>query len=346
LINLFTDGGSQGDGTFYFEENLRSGVGNYLFGHVITTIDEEGHFWYNNKTLIIIYMVEKQTESKTISPDLIEKMQKGAGYEELLQMWAQLSEQLDFKSGSSQLYKVLDTVHQSLKQGACDSSVKEIFATPAYLEELQRLSIPKEFLLQCVMVGALVSQLDILKSGNYKTGKIEPQTLWLETNGWDWANTKLREIKQQADKEQASRAEESNIEETVQNVKKDTLIAELKANLENPKFKMTQQQNDLIRYDFRDKLIKWKAFCDKNMSEKEIKELRLGEQGDKKITQDIYVKFIEICKRIPRIKEKDIPFEIINPNSGWFYVLVKNNANSINGFLQKAVSNMFDWFQL
>lgn len=284
-------------------------------------------------------MTEIHVESKVVPTALGDRMQKGASHEQLLEIWSQLEEVLDLKT-ESPLQKALNRVHHSLKRGACDTYVKDIFENPGLLEELEALGIPKEFLLQCVMVGALVDQLNLM---SYQNQNIEPQTLWLETNGWSWANEELKKCLQDRKGKDTRKAEETLMKGKVQ---KEAVIAQLQANLNNPDFEMTREQKDLLKEDFRSKLIQWKAFCDQYMSEKEINELRLSSEGGQPITPNIYARFVEICKNLPRMRAEGFPFEIMNPDSGWFHVVAKNNVNSINSFLQAAVSNMNNWFVL
>jgi hypothetical protein len=287
-------------------------------------------------------MTERPSETGRLPIELRERMAKGASYEELLGLWNQLGEHVDLKA-ENPLSKELELVYRCLQKGACDSGVRNIFRQPTLLNELEALGIPREFLLQCVMVGALVDQLNLLKRGDFKTNRVEPQKLWLEVNGWDWANEELQKLGQAAQKREANEAEEKTMRERV---KKEAVVAELQANLKNNDFRMSPEQKKLLRDDFRTKLIRWKAFCDRHLGDKEIEDFRLSPRGSEPITPEVFAEFSAICKRNPKIKLENFPLEIINPDSGWFYVLVRNNVNSINKFLQGAVSNMNNWFEL
>ncbi|MBU0577759.1 hypothetical protein KJ742_00885 [Patescibacteria group bacterium] len=285
-----------------------------------------------------------------ISSDLRQSMKEAGTYDELSSCWQHLADEVDLKADTqygSFLYW-LELAHRCFTKAqhpACDSGVKGVFESEEYLSKLDKMGIPREFLLQSVRVGALMNQLYFIQGDN----RHNPVQNFVDADGYSWADGQL--IVLSRDKE-AARGEQAAAEaaaaRTREKVKKETTIADIQLHMREPDFSLTRDQADLLRSDFKGKLRYWKAFCDACMSSDTVRPFVFGEYADEEITPEIFAAFREAYEGDPHLADRydKLPLEIIDPESGWFYVLIKNKKTTMSRFLSAAVSNMNSWFEL
>ncbi len=260
----------------------------------------------------------------------------------------------------------------------CDSAVKRIFEEEGLLQKLEQLEIPPEFLLQCVRVGAIKSILsrvesspqepvvlnsdgtqarimsDRIKKGREADSAAEEKRLANlvyealyepSLDGYSWANQKLRGAKEAKAREEKLNLDSKKDQEQVAKLK---AVDRLKNGLGQKDFKPEKTDAALLREDFQTKLMLWKAFFESNESNRAIYPF-IEKHGKEEITPELFQQFQETFLQDPRLQEswsKRLPLEIINPNSGWFYVLVANKKTNLREFYGAACSNMNRWFEL
>ncbi len=310
-------------------------------------------------------MTEKNEAKKSveISAELRSKMLEAGRYEELLSSWKQLAQEADFESvpaglpteeGRDLRYWLNYAYGCFSKQNAaCDSAVKQIWQNQKFLAELDAMNIPREFLLQTVRVGALKDQMEII-SGEGKHRAVE---LYVDLNGYSWANGEL--IKLQTEKTEQKKIEKE-IAKQREAAKKEQAIAEIGREMNTQDFSMTTEQKKLLRHDFELNCKLWKALNESSAWANSLKRnTKLSqfflENGQRELTPEITREFQVLCE-----EDKDISrafgswegqgtrlkFQMLNPESGWFYVAKKNKVTTLKGFLRACTNNMDSWMEL
>ena len=279
----------------------------------------------------------------------------------------------------------LDVVYRCFQPNgryACDTPVKAIFDTEEKLQELEMLGIPQEFLLQTVRVGAIKSMLLGVESAPHEslklysdgtfaretTAKIEADKLEdpekerqrlielledslrnVNIDGFTWANEKLRELALQ--KQEATKAAKFAEEERVKR-EKESVIENIQARMHEPNFCLESPDSKLLKRDFQDKLIAWKGFFESSAGRK--MNTFFQEHRETEFTSEFFAEFVQACEAVPEVRKAyfggsahhPLPIEIINPDSGWFAVLIINKQKTFGQFLGSACSNMNSWFVL
>jgi len=304
----------------------------------------------------------KKQGTPEISPALKSKMLAAGSYEELLKCWKQLAEEFDLKPlpkwGTTEdkdrnLRYWLTFAHQCFSQPncACDTAIKQIWENK--LSELTGTGIPKEFLLQTVRVGALQDQLNGISSKERHKAMMNT----VDVNGYTWANQELLKLENEK-KEQVKVQKEFEAKQL--EVKKEQTIGEIGRDMKDPNFNLTDEQKKLLRRDFQGACALWKAFYgganwtrarEKNKNFDDF----LNASLDQKLSSEIALEFKRLCEEDEDISEdlkgyesfdNRLKFEMLNPESGWFYVAKMNNSTTLRQFLNNCASNMDSWMQL
>lgn len=330
-------------------------------------------------------MGARQETGVEVNGELREAMAKAATYEELLACWMNVKVYIDTLPDAMKqtgMAKNLDLVIRCFMKPpyACDSGVKFIFEDNS--AELEKSGVPKEFLLQTVRVGAIKSMLSDVEryphqfvsvqfdgtashfiSKEVKDGRVddpeeERQRLIELLNsalhtpnidGMGWANREFAILDEQ--KKQTTAAEKKeNAEQLLRD--KEAAIERIQARMHEPGFHLQLSDAKLLRRDFEDKLIAWKAFFESSSGSK--LNTFFQQNRNRQFTPDFFAEFVEACESVPEIKRdffdespyQHLPVEIINPESGWFAVLIINKQDTFGKFLSSAVSNMNSWLVL
>lgn len=306
-----------------------------------------------------------------------------ATYEQLLSAWEEINEGLDpaqiSQHGTLAFY--LKNIYSCFTRPPfeCDSGVKSIFENTKLREGLKGAGIAEEFLLHTVRMGAIkgiqtrlertpgqpvelysdgtMSRLmsQEIESGRLESAEAERERLVriirrLETtptlDGYSWANQGLKVLE-----EEKKNAQNGKLEADKQQTEKNKLVAldRIKKQMSEPDFRLTPEDATLLRQDFANKLVLWKAVLESGVGA----ELNyfLEEYGDSDLTPEIFAKFKSFYETNTKIQamrsgRPDLPLEIIDPESGWFSVLIVNKQTKLREFIRSAYGNMNSWFLL
>lgn len=260
---------------------------------------------------------------------------------------------------------------------ACDIPVKRLWEIEAAMTELDQSGIPREFLLQTVRVGALKELLASMSG----PGRHDPHNLHtdgtinrqkreatdrgehvgyagndhadpagsLNLDGYAWANRELGKIKS----EKIAAAQAAN-ELAAQQLatRKATTIQEMATNMRTPGYELTQEQKDMLHHHFRSKLWFLKAIFEQAEGRHVLNKFR-KENGNKTLDQALFEELSNslssenaFSKYADRLSGSDGALQILNPQSGWHYVILKNGVTTFNDFYLRVCSNMGDSFDL
>lgn len=318
-----------------------------------------------------IQNIEHPERPEKISESLRSAMLQAGDMEKIRECWHSLSKELNFdgkwiepefiqKEGFSveqertDLKYFLNQIFNLIQRPncACDSFVKAIFENDLLLSELDEAGIPCEFLLQTVRVTALTAQLQSISGDS----KHLPVDNYVDINGYSWANEELSKLPHARKREEhgAKREEKGGKElEAVQlQARKDAVIAGIVRRMQEPSFEFTEEEKKLLREDFAYKLRAWKAFFESSefIASKALDDFFLKKFPNEEISVELFKKFKEICENdkclmrrneyLPRI------LDIMNPESGWFSVLLINKSMKLINFKRSVCNNMCDWFKL
>lgn len=299
-----------------------------------------------------------------VHEDLTQQMHAAGTYEELMSCWDDLSDVAHFDSyddhmalndipEGEHLLTYLRKMYQCFSGSyECDTFCKMIW-NEGLLHELDKMGIPRLFLLQTVRMGAIMGVKQTIERGPH----VPMQLLYPYgerkhdlSGGFQWANDQMREIQVQKQKDADSNRE---LEDVRHQSQIDAAIQDVAIHMRDPGYSMPEDQKRLLRDSFKMKLIGWKAFSDAYLSNDAIAPFWSGEFADKEITPESYESFVDACESDDEIREdlledefRKAMFEMVNPDSGWFYALIKNGKTTWRQFLSSAVSNMNHWFEL
>lgn len=313
------------------------------------------------------------------SRELCEAMAKAGTYEELLACWINVKSYIDtlpdtIKQHGS-MAKNLDLAFRCFSEPpyACDSGVKFIFEDNS--AELEKSGIPKEFLLQTVRVGAIKSMLcdverspqrfvslhsdgttsrlisEQVRNGRLNDPEEERKRLLdllneaLRTpniDGLGWANRHFAILDKE--KKEAGAAQKRREEEELK-MSKEAAIERIKVRMFEPEFHLELKDTKLLRSDFQYKLMAWKGFFESGGRKLDT---FFQDNRDRTFSKEFFAEFMSACHAVPEIEEnlESLPVDIINPDSGWFAVLIINKQDTFGKFLGSACSNMNSWFVL
>ncbi len=310
-------------------------------------------------------------------------MVSAATYEQLLSVWTELNKQLDFlqateyKTLVSRLRNVFTCFGKSPFE--CDSSVKNIFENDKLRRELKNAGISEEFLLHTVRMGAIKGVqaqiernpdqpvelhpdgtmfrliIEQIEGGRLTDPKEKRERLALlirqiantpTLDGYSWANQELKTLE-----EKKKTAQKGKLEESKQQIEREKLSAlgRIKAGMRAEGFRLSKEDANLLRQDFATKLILWKAVLESGVGA--VLSSFLYEYGNLELTPEIFAKFKSFYENNAEIRDlrlgrADLPLEIIDPNSGWFAVLLINKKTKLREFVSSAYSNINSWFEL
>ena len=118
--------------------------------------------------------------------------------------------------------------------------------------------------------------------------------------------------------------------------------------MREPGFRFPTADATLLRSNFERKLSLWKAILESGVGRALDGFIQI--HGDEEITAKIFEQFKTVCDTDPAVKKAlfhhSLPIEIVNPDSGWFSVLIINNNTTLRKFFSSAYCNMNSWFQL
>lgn len=109
-------------------------------------------------------------------------------------------------------------------------------------------------------------------------------------------------------------------------------------------FSLSSKQAELLRPDFERKLKAWEVFAGSIATDKKLEDYFVKNHGAK-ITSESYAEFKKLCRRNCNYSDS-LPFEICNPDSGWFYVLKHNDIEKWGEFYNALHAEFHDWFML
>lgn len=252
----------------------------------------------------------------------------------------------------------------------CDSGVKKIWEGPELRAQLKELGVPEEFLLHTVRVGALKGALaraeaapdravplpadgtvmyEIVKvlgnrlsdpaAENSRLLSIIRDVLAQPTlDGYSWANAELDKLTKARVAGDASKVEAAR---AALEVKKEQAIGAIYTNMRQPGFRLQSEQVSLLRDDFERHLTRWRGFI-QGRGAKQAQALFM-QKGNQVIDRGLFQEFRSSCASLV---EADFPWDIMNPDSGWFAVLLINNATTVSNFISDLNGNMNSWFRL
>lgn len=264
----------------------------------------------------------------------------------------------------------------------CDSAAKRLFEEPELRQRLVEMNIPEEFVLHTVRVGALKGALtnvertpsqSVALYGDASMQRVTENKISSERledpederkrlvdmirriqsestlDGYSWANDQLR-LLGEAKKATQAGAEQRKREETARN--KESAIARIQQSMHEPNFHVSREDAELLRPDFALKLARWKFFLESSTGQKIADFCR--KYGDEEITVDLFTRLKADCDADLDVQElrsgkehrPSLPLEIINPNSGWYAVLLINKKTKLRDFTSAAHGNMNSWFVL
>lgn len=143
--------------------------------------------------------------------------------------------------------------------------------------------------------------------------------------------------------------EKPNIE-----AEKEAAIQRIKEGMHNPDFRLSPADTALLKQDFVEKLRFWKAFLEDSRVREKLGDF-IMQNRNQEITPEFFEEFIKKLQNEPDIwarysgegyDSSKLPLEIINPNSGWFAVLIINKKTKFEEFRTAIHGNMNSWFEL
>ncbi len=310
----------------------------------------------------------------------IEQLMRAAStYEELITCWDDIKNRIealpDNEKESGSLASALLFLHRTFSEPPheCDTWAKEIFENEQLRTALREFHIPEEFLLHTVRIGALKGMLQRVgeKPGlpvelpydgtmvrkideEVDSGKLEDPNAENERlesiirniqyhpnlDGYSWANQQLTVLQKERDagalaaKERSRQHMEARVEEALQRVAKD---------MRTENFHFRSEDAELLKHSIASKLVRWKGFLE-GREGGPLAQFML-DHGEEQITSELYRQIITNVETLFPKGNKP-PLEMIDPDSGWFAVLIINKTTTLGSFRQAAHSNMNGWFKL
>ena len=265
---------------------------------------------------------------------------------------------------------------------ACDSAIKTIFEDQHMSSVLERMGIPQEFLLQTVRIGAIKSLLVDAERARHRpvtlfadgtmtreisaamySGKLDDpekeqerlkqivlQTLASPTlDGISWANTHLANI--QKEKKEAQQKEKQE-QELKKELAKTDLVARIQQNMRVPGFRLDVEQKNMLRDNFAGRLAFWKSFLENSVGRNAADNF-FKEHANDEITVETFTMFKDMLSKDAGVAENyndderlGRALEILNPESGWFYVLIANKKRTWGEFKEASHSNFDQNFEV
>ncbi len=253
----------------------------------------------------------------------------------------------------------------------CDTGVKQIWAQPELRVQLKDLGVPEEFLLHTVRVGALKGALTSIEKSPHEPVRLYSDgTVGRDTDqiidheqfsdpaaergrlikmihrqqseptldGYSWANAQLGVL---AEAKVTAKATEVAANRVAAEARKTQTIALIYGNMRDPDFHLQPADAALLRGEFASRLTRWRGFIQGDGS-KVVREF-ITEHSDAAITPELFSTFRTRCADQAG---ENFPWDIMNPASGWFAVLIINRATTLSTFISNLHNNMNSWFKL
>lgn len=308
-----------------------------------------------------------------------QSMRSAKTYDQIVACWQEIMNRLDSEEQTMKYSEIIPLLRMlyscfSRPPYECDSAAKEIFDDEKIQSELKDLQISEQFILNTVRIGALKGLLFRIESNPHTPVSLpydgtivrgihtevedeelsEPQdeikrlksiifriSEQPNLDGYSWANAKLDALKEQermASMTTNAEAEKRRAEEKIQ------ALERIKKNMHSENFHPDSADADLLRGDFKSKLRYWKAYLESSSGRKV--DTLLLEHGNEQITPDLFERLFKENDELFPEKDRMPSLELLDPNSGWFSVLIINKKTTFGEFRKAVYSNMDGWFQL
>lgn len=302
-------------------------------------------------------------------------LSRAASFEGLQRCWAVIQRNLDTERfrAAGEVTDVLKFVAGCFTKPpyACDAGVKQIWAKAELRAQLKGLGIPEEFLLHTVRVGALKEVLasvevsphqavrlpvdgtvmrgtsEVIENGRLDNPAEEIKRLITllrrvqsepTLDGYSWANNELNSL---AEVRAAARASAVTAEHLVIEQSKQSAIARIYTRMHELNFRLQPADAALLRQDFSARLTQWRAFI--QTDGRAAADSFRDKHGSEEITPTLFREFRTTCEQQA---PDDFQWNIMNPDSGWFAVLIINRATTVSKFISNLHNNMNQWFEL
>lgn len=289
-------------------------------------------------------MSEEVPKLSNVSEDFRAEMNEAGSYEELKACWMKLDEELEisnydrFGTGLKTRLGIVHNLFTRDDNNVCDTHAFAILEDPALLEELNAVGISRKFLLQTVRVGAVIDLYRSISGDGKHKPVLNMTDNPLALSGFNRADEMFKEL---VKAEEAEVVREKELAKQQEDVRKKELVVRMKG----PTYNLEEDEKKLIEQDIKFLLRSWKSYLT-TYSEQLGAYGGGGEFAEQEITPESFEAFEAVCKECPKIWERENMVNLVNPDSGWFYVLKKNEVKTFGQFISSCHNNFNDWFEL
>lgn len=303
---------------------------------------------------------------KKISIEFIQQMRAAGTFEELSDCWDQLDVFLTSEDITSLDNHIL-LLHLSLASDSfrhnknCEIGIKRMHRKEM-MDLLEQLGISPEFLYQSIRVNALRrAEFRISDKDKHKSvALLRDQTLLkaaqnnqkplpaVNLEGYAWADQELSKLEEIRASESQKFQQFTDILEGVQ---KDFLLAHLGQHMYEENFILKPAQLNLLARHWHNWLSYWQdCFKNADLRPQSPFEIFFKLYGERSISPELFdrlkLAFNSTISEGIHLYNNALPLDIINPNSGWFFVCIKNLKAPItfNKFKQAVLGDMADWY--